>query len=100
MEPKPADKYMYSIYFNNVWHQLNTYLRRPIKKAFTSNSKKLVINVQKNIDKTVESAYPEYVTEQDWRENTEEILSDAVKSMFQGGLAGAISKKPGIVRTN
>ena len=75
-------------------------MRRPIKKAFTSNSKKLVINVQKNIDKTVESAYPEYVTEQDWRENTEEILSDAVKSMFQGGLAGAISKKPGIVRTN
>jgi len=36
-----------------------------------------VVLVAKNIDKTVESAYPQYITEQDWRENTEEILSDA-----------------------
>lgn len=52
------------------------------------------------MDKTVESAYPEYVTDQDWRSNTEEILADAVKNMFCHGLAGAISKRPGIVRTN
>ena len=77
MEAKPSDKYMYSVYFDQVWHSLNTFLRRPIKKAFTSNSKKLVVLVAKNIDKTVESAYPQYITEQDWRENTEEILSDA-----------------------
>ena len=45
MEAKPPDKYNYSVNFENVRHTLNSYLRRPIKKAFTSNTKKLVIMV-------------------------------------------------------
>ena len=45
LEAKPPDKYNYSVNFENVRHTLNSYLRRPIKKAFTSNTKKLVIMV-------------------------------------------------------
>lgn len=52
------------------------------------------------MDKTVETAYPQYVTDEDWREHTEEILSEAVQQMFQGGREGSMSKKPGIVRKN
>ena len=52
--------------------------------------------VFKGNDKTVESAYPRYKTEQDWRENTEEILSNACKSMFSSGFG----MKKGVVSTN
>ena len=38
------------------------------------------------------------MTEEDWRENTEAILSQACKSMFQ--VEGSMSKKPGVVKTN
>ena len=49
-ESGPAEKYMYSVYYDNTRHTMNTFLRRPIKKAFTSNSKKLVITVDKKTD--------------------------------------------------
>ena len=67
MEPKPPEKYMYSVYYENVWHTLNTYLRRPVKKAFTSNSKKLVITVDKRYDRVIDYEYSRYRTENDWR---------------------------------
>ena len=66
-EPTPADKYMYSVYYDNARHTLNTFLRRPIKKAFTSNSKKLVITVDKKMDWTLESAYLHIRTDEEWR---------------------------------
>ena len=75
---------MYSVYYLHLRHTMNTYLRKPIKKAFTSNSKKLVITVTKANDKTIDSVYPKYRTEADWRENTEAILSQAVDKMFSG----------------
>ena len=58
LEPKPPDKYMYSVNYDNVRHTLNTYLRRPIKKAFASNSKKLVLTVDRRYDKTIDSLFP------------------------------------------
>jgi hypothetical protein len=53
-ELAPPDKYMYSVYYDNLRHTMNTFLRRPIKKAFTSNSKKLVITVDKKNDWSLE----------------------------------------------
>ena len=63
LEAKVSDKYNYSVNFENVRHTLNSYLRRPIKKQFTSNTKKLVIMVNRAHDATVEAAYPDYLTE-------------------------------------
>lgn len=39
---------------------MNTYLRKPIKKAFTTNLKKLVIQVQRHQDRVLDHAYPQY----------------------------------------
>ena len=47
-------------------------------------------------DKTIESAYPKYRTEADWRENTEAILSQAVDNMFSSNRP----MKSGILRNN
>ena len=58
MEPKPPDKYMYSVNYDNVRHTLNTYLRKPIKKAFASNSKKLVLTVDRRYDRTIDQLFP------------------------------------------
>ena len=46
LEARPPDKFTYSANFENIRHTLNTYLRRPIKKQFSSNIKKLIIQVQ------------------------------------------------------
>ena len=45
LEAKPPDKYSYSAHFEAIRHTLNTYLRQPIKKKFSSNLKKLIVNV-------------------------------------------------------
>lgn len=74
---------MYSTYYDNLRHTLNTYLRRPIKKLFRSQTKKCVINVNKNTDNTVETAYPKYAREEDWFEESEAILSFGVSEMFE-----------------
>ena len=57
-EPRPPDRFMYSAYFDNIRHTLNTYLRRPIKKPFTSNTKKTVLSIYRNEDPVLEMAYP------------------------------------------
>ena len=98
LEAKPKEKYTYSVYYKHLKHTLNTYLRKPIKKSFTSNSKKLVITVTKANDKTIDSVYPKYRTEADWRENTEAILSQAVDKMFSGNANKPV--KPVICRNN
>jgi len=94
---------MYSVYYDNARHTLNTFLRRPIKKAFTSNSKKLVITVDKKMDWTLESAYPHIRTDEDWRANTETVLSQAVRKFLERGPpVGFIGsfKKSGIIKRN
>lgn len=35
-QPEPPDKYMYAVHYENLWHTLNTYLKKPIKKPFGS----------------------------------------------------------------
>ena len=51
--------------------------------------------MNKNIDNTVESAYPKYSNEEDWFEQSEAILSFGVSEMFenQNGGGGKGSKK-------
>jgi len=47
-EPRPPSQFMYSAYFENLRHTMNTFLRKPIKKQFITNSKKCVLLVEKN----------------------------------------------------
>lgn len=44
-EPKPPNMFMYSAYQEHLRHTLNTFLRRPIKRQFITNSKKCVLTV-------------------------------------------------------
>ena len=80
-EPRPPDRFMYSAYSDNIRHTLNTYLRRPIKKPFTSNTKKTVLSIYRNEDPVLEMAYPQR-SEQEWRAETLEILGADVANMF------------------
>ena len=72
---------MYSCYFDHMRHTLNTYLKRPIKKPFTSNSKKVVLTISRYEDTVLEMVYPSR-SEAKWREETESILSYDCKKMF------------------
>ena len=54
--------------------------------------------MNKAADRTIDSVYPKYRTEADWRENTEAILSQAVEKMFSGNAKKP--SKPGIVPNN
>ena len=101
-EPRPPDRFMYSAYFDNIRHTLNTYLRRPIKKPFTSNTKKTVLSIYRNEDPVLEMAYPQR-SEEEWRAETQEILTGEIFKMFnkvspQEGLAA--TKKPSIMKKN
>lgn len=42
-EPKPAAQFQYACYFENLRHSLNVLLKRPIKKPFAAQSKKIMI---------------------------------------------------------
>ena len=103
MEAKPPERFMYNVFYENIWHTINTYLRQPVAKPFTSKSKRLVINVQRTQDKVIDSAYPHLTDETLWRENTEFVLKEAVSKLIdQGPPLGYIGNKDkfNIVRTN
>lgn len=80
-EARPPDRYMYSAYFDNLRHTMNTYLRRPIKKPFVSNTKKIVLTINRAEDAVLEMAYPPR-TEAEWREDTQMILHGQCEAMF------------------
>lgn len=44
-ETKPPPQFMYSAYQEHLRHTMNTYLKRPIKQKFITNSKKCVMTV-------------------------------------------------------
>lgn len=67
---------MYSAYFENLRHTMNTYLRRPIKKQFVSNSKKCVLTVIRNQNLTIDECYT-LKDEQKYLEKAEILLAEA-----------------------
>ena len=97
-EARPPDRYMYSAYFDNLRHTMNTYLRRPIKKPFVSNTKKIVFQINRNEDPVLEMAYPPR-TEQEWRAETQMVLHGECDSMFFKG-GGSGPKKAGVLKAN
>ena len=80
-EAKPPNMYMYSAYFEHLRHTLNTYLRRPIKKQFISNTKKCVLTVHRNQNRTIEAGY-NIKNEQTFFEQSETLLDDAKNRWF------------------
>lgn len=80
-EPRPPNQFMYSAYFEHIRHTLNTYLRRPIKKQFITNSKKCVLTVVRNQNRTIDDCYTikQYTT---FHDKAETLLDDASRRMF------------------
>ena len=72
---------MYSAYFEHLRHTLNTYLKRPIKKQFASNSKKCVLTVVKNQNKTIDDCYV-VPLENDYCDKADLLLTEAAWRMF------------------
>jgi len=62
-----------------------------------------VIQVTRQQDSTVETAYPQYASDADWCENTERVLGNSVQTMLHGGphrrFVSAF-KKSGVIKTN
>jgi hypothetical protein len=56
-ETRPAGQFMYSAYFEQLRHTMNSYLRRPIKKQFVTNSKKCVLTVVRGENRTIDEMY-------------------------------------------
>jgi hypothetical protein len=44
-ELRPPPQFNYCLYFENLRHTLNILLKKPIKKLFATNSKKLITSV-------------------------------------------------------
>ena len=45
-EARPPPIFSYCVHFENIRHSLNIMLKKPIKKPFATNSKKIVIQAQ------------------------------------------------------
>lgn len=80
-EPRPPNQYMYSAYFEHLRHTLNTYLKRPIRDQFVTNTKKCVLTVVRNQNRTIEAGY---IIKQDvtYHDQAQTLLEDAMNRMF------------------
>jgi hypothetical protein len=72
---------MYSAYFEHLRHTLNTYLKRPIRDPFVTNTKKCVMTVVRNQNRTIEAGY---LIKQDsvYLDQAQTLLLDASRRMF------------------
>jgi hypothetical protein len=81
---------------------MNTYLKRPIKKPFVSNSKKIVIPINRNEDAHLDMAYPAR-SDQQWREDTAIVLDTEAHNLWYKTNEPYVKgdrKKTGVLKAN
>ena len=74
-EPRPPNTLVYSAYMEGLRHTMNTYLRRPIQNQFSTNTKKCIITVERNVVYNIEDCYD--LKEDEYFEKAEQLLQAA-----------------------
>jgi hypothetical protein len=69
-------------YFENVRHTLNILLKKPIKKPFATNSKKIVVQVNQN-DATLDWNHKIHISNDAFAPIKVEILQEAGSNLTQ-----------------